>query len=157
VNGANPLLKLVRADSNGQATFSYTGVFTGKDQIVATASPNATTLTSNTTQVTWVSGSHTTFLALNLSPTGGTVGKPVTLTASLTDTSATPAAVVANVPVNFTLGDLSCAGITDSNGIASCTVTPDHPGLSTLRATSPATAQYLGATAAVSFTTLGPV
>src|SRR5262249_35066977 len=102
VNGANPLLKLVRADSNGQATFSYTGVFTGKDQIVATASPTAPPPPSTTPQVTWVSGSHTTFLTLNQTPTGGTVGKPVTLTASLTDTSATPAAVVANVPVNFT-------------------------------------------------------
>src|SRR5262249_3874440 len=155
VSGANSLGKQVRADSNGQATFSYTGVFTGRDQVVATANPSATALTSNTTQVTWVSGLHTTFLTLNPSPTGGRVGTPVTLTASLNDTSAN--AAVANATVNFTLGDLSCVGITDSNGIASCTVTPDHPGLSTLRATSPATGQYLGATAAVSFTTLAAV
>ena len=35
--GANSVVKMVRADSNGQATFTYSGVYTGTDQLVATA------------------------------------------------------------------------------------------------------------------------
>src|SRR5262249_30222270 len=65
VSGANSVVKMVRADGNGQATFSYTGVLTGNDRIVAAATTNGTPLNSNTARVTWASGSHTTFLTLN--------------------------------------------------------------------------------------------
>src|SRR5262249_54790824 len=71
VGGANSRVKMVRADSNGQASFSYTGVVTGTDKIVATAAANTTSLTSNESQVTWTSGQHTVFLTLNPSPPPG--------------------------------------------------------------------------------------
>jgi hypothetical protein len=151
VIGPNLQSRLGRTDANGQATFTYTGTFTGTDALFATATVSSQTLTSNVAQVTWTGGPHTTFLTLNPSPTGGTVGKPVTLLASLTDVSVTPAAVIPNANVNFTLGDLTCGGITDGNGIASCTVIPDAAGLSTLTAVFGGTPQYLGSTASTGF------
>jgi len=156
VAGANPQGKMVRADSNGQASFTYTGISTGSDTVVATANPNGTPLASSNAQVTWTSGRHTTFLTLNQSPTAGTVGQPVTLSASLTDVSVTPPAVIANAAINFTLGDQACVGMTDATGSASCQVTPDASGFLALGATFAATAQSLGSTAATGFTALGP-
>jgi hypothetical protein len=156
VGGANSLVKMVRANGNGQASFTYTGVFTGSDKVVAIASAN-TTLISNDAQVTWTGGQHSVFLTLNPSPTAGTLGKPVTLTASLTDISTTPPAAISGASIVFTLGDVSCVGITDPNGIASCTLTPDQLGFSTLQATFQATGQFLGSTASVGFTTRAAV
>src|SRR4029079_13619960 len=46
VGGANPEMKMVRADSNGQATFSHLGTFTGEDSAVATATVNSNPLIS---------------------------------------------------------------------------------------------------------------
>src|SRR5262249_43940937 len=153
----NSLVKMVRADSNGQASFTYTGVFTGSDKVVATASANTTTLISNDARVTWAGGQHSVFVTLNPGPTAGTLGKPVTLTASLTDISTTPPAEIPGASIVSTLGDVSCVGITDPNGIASCTLTPDQLGLSTLQATFQATGQFLGSTASVGFTTRAAV
>ena len=76
---------MVRADANGHATFSYSGVFTGTDKIVATATLASQSPTSNFAQVTWAAGQHTTFLTLNPSPTAALLGQPVTVAASLAD------------------------------------------------------------------------
>jgi hypothetical protein len=157
VGGANPRVKMIRADSNGQATFSYSGVFTGTDKIGATTMLGSDSLTSNTAQVTWVAGRHTTFLTLNPSPTVGTVGQPVTVASSLTDISSIPAAPIANANVTFTLGNSSCAGVTDANGLASCTVIPNTAGLLRLTAAFPGTANYIASNASVPFNSLGPV
>jgi pro-kumamolisin-like protein/Big-like domain-containing protein len=157
VGGANPRVKMIRADSNGQATFSYSGVFTGTDKIGATTTLGSDSLTSNSAQVTWVAGRHTTFLTLNPSPTVGTVGQPVTVASSLTDISSIPAAPIANANVTFTLGNSSCAGVTDATGLASCTVIPNTAGLLRLTAAFPGTANYLASTASVAFNALGPV
>jgi hypothetical protein len=151
VSGANSLVKMVRADSNGQATFSYSGVFTGTDKIVAKATLASESPNSNLAQVTWAAGRHTTFLTLNPSPTGGTLGQPVTVAASLTDISAAPAIPIATANIMFTLGNSSCAGVTDANGIASCTVIPSAAGLLSLNAAFGGTANYLGSTASVGF------
>ena len=51
VTGANPQIKLVRADANGKAALTYTAVFAGKDTITATATINGATLSSNPVQV----------------------------------------------------------------------------------------------------------
>src|SRR5262249_13741496 len=61
VSGATSLVKMVRADSDGTARFSYTGVFTGTDRIIAAVTAGAATLISNESQVTWTSGQHTVF------------------------------------------------------------------------------------------------
>ena len=56
VTGANPLNTTVVTDSNGNATFTYTGLNVGADQVTATATTCAfSTFTSNTVPVTWVS------------------------------------------------------------------------------------------------------
>jgi hypothetical protein len=154
VGGVNRLAKMVRADHNGQATFSYSGVFTGTDNIVATAtvsSASPPSLLSNTAQVTWGTGPHTTFLALSASPTGGTLGQPVTVMASLADISVTPPVVIANANVTLTLDKSSCGAVTDANGVASCTVTPDAGGLLSLNAAFQGTSNYVGSTASTAF------
>jgi hypothetical protein len=62
-------------------------------------------------------------------PTTGTYGVPVTLTAKLTDNSTSPAAAIAGETLHIGFGAESCSGSTDSNGVASCSVTPlDSPG-----------------------------
>ena len=157
VSGANSLVKMVRADSNGQATFSYSGAFTGTDKIVAIAILDMDSPSSNLAQVTWAVGRHTTFLTLNPSPTGGTLGQPVTVASSLTDISSIPAAPIANANVTFTLGNSACAAVTDINGLASCVVTPSATGLLSLNAVFQGTANYVGSTASVAFNALGPV
>src|SRR5262249_19541423 len=75
----------------------------------------------------------------------------------LTDISMTPPAPLAAANVGFTLGDVSCSGVTDSSGIASCPVTLDAAGISTLVATFAGTTQYLGSTASIGFSTLAQV
>ena len=57
-------------------------------------------------------GQHTSFLTLNLSPTSVMVGKPVSLVASLTDVSTTPAKAVSGVSVKLSLKGNSCVGTT---------------------------------------------
>jgi hypothetical protein len=156
VGGANSRVQMVRADGNGQATFSYSGVFTGTDQLVATATLASETPTSNLAQVTWAAGRHATFLTLNPSPTGGTLGQPVTVTASLTDISATPVAAIANANVTFTLGNSACPGVTDANGIASCMVIPSVAGLLSLNAAFGGTASYASSTDSVAFNARAP-
>src|SRR5262249_13388571 len=143
-------------DATGQAVFTYSGVRTGADVVTATSAPNA--LVSNDARVMWSSGIHVTSVTLNPSPTGGTVGQPVTLVALLTDVSSTPPfAPGAGASITFTLGDQSCTGIADALGMASCTIAPDRAGIFTLSATFQGTAQFAPSTASVGFTVLAPV
>ena len=155
VGGANSKVKMVRADANGQATFTYSGVYTGTDHVVATATLNSQPINSNPAQVTWTAGRHATFTTLNLSPTAGAVGRPVTVTASVTDISSQPAAPVSNANVTLTLADSACAAVTDANGLASCTVIPTATGLLNLSAAFPGTANYAGSTTSAAFTARG--
>jgi hypothetical protein len=151
--GANSVVQLVQADSNGHATFTYGGIFPGTDQVTASAAVGSQTAISNIAQVTWTGGAHTTFLTLNPGPTGGSVGQPATLQASLTDVSVNPMAPVADISVTFTLDGQTCSGTTDSNGLVSCKVTPNAGGLTALSASSQSTSSYLGASASASFLT----
>jgi hypothetical protein len=125
VIGPNLQPRLARTDDSGRATFTYIGTFTGTDALVATATVGTQTLTSNVAQVTWTAGAHTTFLSLNTSPSGGTVGKPLTLTGTLVDVSAAPAAVLDNQTLSLSLAGQTCTGTTDSTGTASCTIVPN--------------------------------
>ena len=143
VFGANAQIKIVRTDANGQAAFSYTAINEGGDTIIATATVGTTNLTSNKAQVTWVAGKHVTFLTLNPSPTAGTPGVPITVAASLTDSSVDPTVPVVGVAVTFTLGSAQCVGTTNSNGIASCALVPSVVGMGTLNASFAGNAQFV--------------
>jgi hypothetical protein len=68
--------------------------------------------------------------------------------------SAQPAAALGGASIAFSLGGQSCTGVTDASGSASCSITPNTAGLSALRATFSATAQYLGSTVTEGFETL---
>jgi kumamolisin len=155
VGGANSVVKMVRADSNGQATFSYSGLYTGTDQLMAIAQLDSGSPSSNTAQVTWDAGRHMTFLGLNTSPTAGSVGQPATVTASLTDISSTPPVPIANANVTFTLGKSACPAVTDANGLASCMVIPASGGLLSLNATFQGTPNYVGSTTSAGFNARG--
>jgi len=124
VIGPNLQALLERTDATGQATFTYAGTFTGTDALVATATVDTQTLTSNVAQVTWTAGPHTTFLSLNTSRSSGTPNTPLPLTATLVDVSASPAVAVPNVTLHFALAGQTCTGTTDSTGTASCALTP---------------------------------
>src|SRR5207253_2852054 len=90
VIGPNLQTIMVRADSNGQAKFTYTGVFTGDDTLLATTTIGTQAVISNQSHVTWTSGKHTTFLSLNSSPGSGSPNKSMKLIGTLIDVSATP-------------------------------------------------------------------
>ncbi len=157
VTGANPRFQLVRTNANGEAAFTYTAISSGKDTIEATATVNNTTLTSNKAQVTWTAGKHVTFLTLNPSPISGSPGVPVTVVASLTDSSVSPAAPILGQAVTFTLGSAQCVGTTNSSGIASCTLTPSVVGMGTLTATFAGTTQFVGSSNSIGFNVLAAV
>ncbi len=135
VNGANPQNRLVNANSNGQASFTYTALEPGQDTIAATTTLGGSVLNSNQAIVTWGFGAHTTALSLNQSPTGGTSGQTTTLVASLVDISANPPLPLLKYTINFSLDGANCSGSTNHLGIASCQVTIGSQGINGLSAT----------------------
>lgn len=158
VTGANSKFQLVRTNGNGEAVFTYTAISPGKDTIVANATINNTELTSNKAQVTWVTGQHVTFITLNPSPTAGKPGQPVTVIASLTDSSVSPVAPIFGATVIFTLGGAQCIGTTDNNGLASCALlVPNVAGTSTLTATFAGSNQFVESTGSVGFNVVAAV
>lgn len=138
VFGANAQAKLVDTDADGTATFVETGVAAGSDTIFATATVDGVTLTSNTAYITWDAGPHTTYLNLNLSPSTAMAGRPVTLSANLTDVSVSPAVGVPGAMISFSVAGQSCQATTAANGTGSCTLTIPDVGAFTL------TASYAG-------------
>lgn len=156
VTGANPQLKLVVTDANGQASFSYTGFYTGLDSIVASVITNGSSLISNQATATWASGKHVTFLTLAPTSSGAAQNQQVSVKASLTDVSTLPAAGVAGQTINFMLGSQTCSGITDSTGIATCQLTPSQAGIGTLTATFAGTNQFVGSNSSVGFNVVSP-
>lgn len=152
VTGANSQIKLVRTGATGAASFSYTALSEGPDTIVAFATVNNTGLTSNKAHVTWAAGKHVAFLTLNLSASAGMAGTPVTVTASLVDVTQDPAVPVSGVSVAFQLAGATCAGITNSTGLATCELTPTGgPGTTTLSASFAGNAQLTPATTSTGF------
>ena len=152
VNGANLVARLVRTDANGKATFTYTGKFAGADEVSAVADMGSSQLFSNTANVTWTSGKHSTFLTLNQSPGTGPPNKSIKLKADLVDVSVSPAAPLPNATVTFNLAGQSCSGATDANGHVSCSVTPTAPaGHYELTASFAGTTQLLASSAKKGF------
>ncbi|MGE0825074.1 MAG: protease pro-enzyme activation domain-containing protein [Candidatus Binatia bacterium] len=154
VAGANPRVQLVRTNANGEAVLTYTAISEGKDTIVVDATIDGSLLTSNTAAVLWTAGKHVTFLTLNPSPKGGSSGQPVTVMASLTDSSVVPSAPVIGEAVNFTLGSAQCFGSTNVQGIATCQLVPSVTGMGTLTATFAGSGQFVESTDSVGFNVL---
>ena len=151
ITGANAQFKLGTTDANGSAAISYTAIEAGVDTVVATATASSTALTSNATQVTWTAGQHVTSVSLNISPQGGTVNTSVTVKASVTDVSASPAVSLAGQSVTFTLDGSSCTATTNSAGIATCTLTPTAVGSTTLTVSYAGSSSFTAAKESVGF------
>jgi hypothetical protein len=142
VSGANSQQGLINTDSGANASFSYTGAMQGTDNLIASATINGATVTSNPAIVTWGPGTDVTFMTLNQSDSSGTVNQSVTLAANLVDVSVNPNAPVAGQQVNFSLEGTNCSATTDSQGNASCKVTPSAIGMLALTGSFPGTGQY---------------
>jgi hypothetical protein len=109
--------------TNNVATFTYTGVRQGEDTLIGSATVSGSTVNSNNAVVTWGSGTAVTFLSLNQSPSSGTQGGSVTMSANLTDVLSSPAVALSGQPVNFSVGGANCSASNDANGNATCQVT----------------------------------
>lgn len=143
VSGANPQLAVVPVDENGSAQFVLRGIRVGRDEIRA----SALGLESNRARVNWLGGLRTTALSFNGEPLGGSVGEPLVLAARLHDVTATPATAVAGVMIQFQLGAQFCSAATDSNGRASCAITPPVVGTLALDAMFAGNATFTSASA----------
>ena len=157
VLGTNSLSKLVRADANGLATLNYTATLPGLDTIRATATVAGTMLTSNRIELNWAAGRHVTFLSLNRSPRGGPPNSPFNVVASLTDMFDANARSGANQTIGFALGSSTCTATTGPTGLASCELTPQAIGPSTLTAQFVAAGNFVGSNAAVGFNVMAAV
>jgi hypothetical protein len=155
VTGANT--KFVQANTvGGAASFTYTGTHEGVDTISASATVSSSSLVSNQAVITWGPGKDVTFLTLNGSPSSALPSQLVTVTANLTDQSAIPQVVVPGETVNFTIGGVGCGATTDSNGNASCQITPSGTGLMPLAANFPGAGQFNPSSDSRAFTVVAP-
>jgi kumamolisin len=139
VGGANAQVKLVHADSSGQATFALQGALTGGDSLQATATDGSTAISSASLTQRWTSGKDVTYVSLNGSQESGAVGSPATLDVQLVDVSQSPATAITGASVQVSLQGRSCTAITNASGAGSCPITP--PGPSGMAAVS---ASYAG-------------
>ena len=128
ITGANPQIRLGKTNGSGTASISYTGVFAGIDGVVASAMLAGNTYFSNTAMIAWTAGRDVTFLSLNGCPTSDKPGVAVMLSAGLFDASQTPPVPIPGAPIHFAVGNLSCDGVTDGTGVASCSITPTAGG-----------------------------
>jgi hypothetical protein len=127
VGGANAQVKLVHADSSGQATFALTGALTGGDSLQATATDASTAVSSASLTQRWTSGKDVTYVSLNGSQESGAVGSPATLDVQLVDVSQSPATAITGASVQVALQGQSCIAITNASGAGSCPITPPGP------------------------------
>ena len=157
VTGANPLTRIVRADQNGAASFSYSAVNAGDDSVVASMGVGGKIIATSPTKVTWNSGSHTTSLSLNPSPLSGTSGQSATVRAVLLDVSTNPLARLSGQSVTFTLDTQSCTSTTDASGVASCPIQlpAGQVGRAKLQANFSSAGQLLASSDNRDFTILG--
>jgi hypothetical protein len=76
-------------------------------------------------------------------------GDPAALAAILLDVSGNP---VAGATVDFTLSSQSCAGVTDADGTATCTITPNEAaGVHTITASFAGNDAFVGSSASANF------
>jgi hypothetical protein len=151
VSGANSLQRVAYVGYGGSATFTYSGESSGSDTLVAYAQINGATVASNSVSVTWTPGQHTTFLNLNSSVTSASLGSSTTVSATLTDVSATPAVPVVDASIQFMLAGQSCTATTNASGSASCSIAVSALSQCTLTASYAGSTQYLPITASELF------
>jgi hypothetical protein len=157
VSGANPQVIIQSKTMNGSASFAYAGAKQGVDTLTAFALLNGSELASNQAVVTWGPGTDLTFLTVNPSPISAMQGQSVTLIANLTDNSVKPVAPLSGQQVKLSVGGTSCSASTNSNGNASCAVTPGTAGVTTLSATFAGTSQYNPSSDSKGFHVIAPV
>ncbi|HEU5422279.1 MAG TPA: Ig-like domain-containing protein, partial [Nitrolancea sp.] len=130
-SGANSASGTDVSDSNGEASFTYTGNHVGVDSLTATT-PGAPVAALAT--ISWVSTA-----AISLSPTNvsAAVGTAQTITATVVDLDGDP---IPGVVVSFSVSGVNAASgsvTTDSDGEASFSYTGAHVGTDTVSATTP--------------------
>ncbi|WP_225847043.1 choice-of-anchor P family protein [Streptomyces sp. HPF1205] len=121
-------------DSDGVATFSYSGSTVGTDTLTAGTANPAGTITSNDVAVVWQK--RQAHLAVSAGSTTGDFDDPATVSAALSDSGGP----LAGRSVTFALnGAETCTATTDAAGIASCSLTPAEAA-----GTYPLTASFAG-------------
>jgi len=153
VFGANAQVQQSTLGDDGAATFVETGTNAGGDTVTASANVGGVSLSSTPVQLTWTAGAHSAFLTLNRSPTSAMAGRPVLLTANLSDASADPNAPLADAAIAFDIDGQTCTGTTGASGNASCAVTVPDVGVFTLTATYAGSGSALPASASELFST----
>ncbi len=152
VTGANGQVKLLHADGAGRASFSYAGLFAGRDTVTASADVGGREIRSAPLAFRWRAGRDTSFLSLDSSQGGGPLGTPATLRASLIDVSADPPAPIAGAGVTLALAGQSCQATTDAEGDAACQIVPGGAlGLDALSASYAGSGAYTPSTATAVF------
>lgn len=131
VGGANSRMHIGHVDTNGAATMTYAGTFTGDDFVMANIKLGDEVVVSNRARVSWGPGAHASFISLNTSPTGAVAGATVTLEAALFDVSA--GGPLTGVQVEFSLAGQVCTATTDALGVARCDLVLPDAGNFTLR------------------------
>jgi hypothetical protein len=154
VLGPNIRSFLSHTNANGQATFTYSGIFTGTDAVVASATVGASSFTSNVANVVWTAGPHTTSCDLDLSAKSGGVGLSNTLSGSLFDISVIPPVAISGVNLTLGLGSQTCSTSTDVTGLARCSITPNSSGVLPLTGSFAGSSQLLGTKCSSSFSAL---
>jgi hypothetical protein len=154
IGGINTQVKVASTDATGTASVKYTGLYTGTDTVIATATVSSTALQSNTAHVTWNAGAHVSFVSLNAGPGGGSIGAPVTVTAQLSDASVVPGVALAGQSITFTLGSTTCTAVTGQTGTASCQITPAQVGAAVLTARFAGNSKNAAASGSSNFTVL---
>ena len=154
-SGANTVFQLARTDAVGKAAFTYTGQFAGEDKVVATTTIGDTNLRSNTTGISWLAGRHISYLAIGQSPRSGTVGVPVSISATLVDISIESPEPIVGKSVRFELNSGSgCTTTSGPMGVAQCEITPATVGPGLLTATFDGTDEHSAVEDSVGFNVL---
>ncbi|MGH8171514.1 MAG: hypothetical protein ACREPX_00110, partial [Rhodanobacteraceae bacterium] len=134
VAGANSIQRMAYTGFGEIALFQYTGAHVGEDTLAATAVIDGETVVSNRIAVTWTSGRHTSYLALNGSDTSGSSGGIAHAVATLLDLSIDPPAPIAGAAIDFTLAAAACGGTTNASGVATCDLSLAGIGVQSLTA-----------------------
>ena len=137
-------------DSSGNASCSVTIIDRpGSYSVIAVFAGDAGYKAVSTTQPFTVNQIATTVTYTG--PASGDYNDSVSLSATLTNSSDNTG--VANETLNFSLGAESCSATTNSNGNASCSVTPlDSPGSYSAGVSFAGDATYLGSSSSAPFT-----
>ncbi|HWE54168.1 MAG TPA: protease pro-enzyme activation domain-containing protein [Acidimicrobiales bacterium] len=155
VEGTNGQVRLVDAGPAGTATFPETGMYPGTDVVTAMAVIDGSVVSSPPVDVHWLSGRATTFLSTAQDVQEATVGRPLTLTATLADVTTTPAAPVSGASLTLSLAGQQCRAVTDSAGKGSCLIQPETNGLLALAGDYAGSAAYTAAHASGAIDVVG--